>query len=428
MAENEVAALKARVATLEDQIRRMASDGHQGSLHRPKVTSMSGEVVDSNPYSRLMALKRMGVVPNYEDIRTLSVLVVGLGGIGSVAAEMLTRCGIGKLILYDYDHVELANMNRLFFRPHQAGMTKTVAATQTLMDINPDVSFEEFTKDITTPTNYEHLLDQIQHGGVVRNTPVDLVLSCVDNFAARMSINQACNELGQPWMESGVSEDAVSGHIQTLLPGRTACFECLPPLIVATGISESTLKREGVCAASLPTTMGVVAGLLVQNALKYLLQFGQVSYYLGYSAMTDFFPRDLMRPNPECGSRYCRRQQTQHLNWSPTAWNRDEEEVTHEDNDWGIQVCTQQGNDVTAGLKNEATPDHIGNILGICTTYVLIWLGYGGLECKKVGGDVPVVGVTFAYDQSVPSEERDLVHVPIDLSLEDLMGQLQALH
>jgi ubiquitin-like modifier-activating enzyme 5 len=77
-------------------------------------------------------------------------------------------------------------------------------------------------------------------------------------------------------MESGVSEDAVSGHIQTLEPGRTACFECLPPLIVASGIDESTLRREGVCAASLPTTMGIVAGLLVQNVLKYLLRFGQV--------------------------------------------------------------------------------------------------------------------------------------------------------
>ena len=38
---------------------------------------------------------------------------------GSVAAEMLTRCGIGRLLLYDYDKVELANMNRLFFRPEQ---------------------------------------------------------------------------------------------------------------------------------------------------------------------------------------------------------------------------------------------------------------------------------------------------------------------
>ena len=37
----------------------------------------------------------------------------------SVAAEMLARCGVGKLLLFDYDKVELANMNRLFFRPDQ---------------------------------------------------------------------------------------------------------------------------------------------------------------------------------------------------------------------------------------------------------------------------------------------------------------------
>jgi ubiquitin-like modifier-activating enzyme 5 len=66
---------------------------------------MSSEVVDSNPYSRLMALKRMGIVSNYEKIRDCSVAVVGVGGVGSVAAEMLTRCGIGKLILFDYDKV-----------------------------------------------------------------------------------------------------------------------------------------------------------------------------------------------------------------------------------------------------------------------------------------------------------------------------------
>lgn len=77
-------------------------------------------------------------------------------------------------------------------------------------------------------------------------------------------------------MESGVSEDAVSGHIQVVIPGETACFACVPPLVVASGIDERTLKREGVCAASLPTTMGIIAGLLVQNTLKHLLNFGQV--------------------------------------------------------------------------------------------------------------------------------------------------------
>lgn len=39
-----------------------------------------------------------------------------------------------------------------------------------------------------------------------------------------MAINQACNEQGQVWMESGVSENAVSGHIQLIKPGQTACF------------------------------------------------------------------------------------------------------------------------------------------------------------------------------------------------------------
>jgi len=39
-----------------------------------------------------------------------------------------------------------------------------------------------------------------------------------------MAINAACNELGQPWFESGVSENAVSGHIQLIIPGESACF------------------------------------------------------------------------------------------------------------------------------------------------------------------------------------------------------------
>ena len=88
------------------------------------------------------------------------MIIVGLGGIGSVAAEMLTRCGVGKLLLFDYDTVELANMNRLFFRPDQAGMTKTAASKQTLEDINPDVSFEEFTYDITKSSNFTHFMDR----------------------------------------------------------------------------------------------------------------------------------------------------------------------------------------------------------------------------------------------------------------------------
>ena len=133
-----------------------------------------------------------------------------------------------------------------------------------------------------------------------------MVLGCVDNFGARLAINSACCELDLPWFESGVSEDAMGGHVQLIIPGITACFECVPPLIVASGVPESTLKREGVCAASLPTTMGIVSALLVQNTLKYLLRFGKVSFFVGYSAIADYFPAYAIGPNVECGNSHCK--------------------------------------------------------------------------------------------------------------------------
>ena len=83
----------------------------------PKYQNITSEVKDDNPYSRLMALKKMGIVHNYENIKKYTISIVGVGGVGAVVAEMLTRCGIGKLILYDYDTVEIANMNRLFYTP-----------------------------------------------------------------------------------------------------------------------------------------------------------------------------------------------------------------------------------------------------------------------------------------------------------------------
>uniref|UniRef100_A0A8C7H4G1 Ubiquitin-like modifier-activating enzyme 5 n=1 Tax=Oncorhynchus kisutch TaxID=8019 RepID=A0A8C7H4G1_ONCKI len=282
-----------------------------------------------------------------QKIRTFTVAVVGVGGVGSVTAEMLTRCGIGKLILFDYDKVELANMNRLFFQPHQAGLSKVEAAEHTLRNINPDVQFETHNYNITTMEHFAHFMDRISYGALQEGKAVDLILSCVDNFEARMAINAACNELGQIWMESGVSENAVSGHIQLIIPGETACFACAPPLVVAANIDEKTLKREGVCAASLPTTMGVVAGILVQNVLKYLLKFGTVSHYLGYNAMQDFFPTMAMKANPTCDDRYCRKQQDDYKKKEAERPKKVveevvEEEVVHEENDWGIELVSEQ--------------------------------------------------------------------------------------
>jgi ubiquitin-like modifier-activating enzyme 5 len=78
---DEVAALKAEVARLRRDL-ELATARIPRKRERERIEEMSSEVVDSNPYSRLMALKRMGIVANYEKIRDFSVIIVGLGGIG----------------------------------------------------------------------------------------------------------------------------------------------------------------------------------------------------------------------------------------------------------------------------------------------------------------------------------------------------------
>eukprot|EP00079_Xenopus_tropicalis_P036328 XP_017950099.1 PREDICTED: ubiquitin-like modifier-activating enzyme 5 isoform X1 [Xenopus tropicalis] len=369
--EKLIEELRSRVSELEEELHRVRNGEQVHEGHRAKINTMSAEVVDSNPYSRLMALKRMGIVEDYEKIRTFTVAVVGVGGVGSVTAEMLTRCGIGKLLLFDYDKVEMANMNRLFFQPHQAGLSKVEAAEHTL-----------------------------RKGGLKEGTPVDLVLSCVDNFEARMAINTACNELVQIWMESGVSENAVSGHIQLIKPGETACFACAPPLVVAANIDEKTLKREGVCAASLPTTMGVVAGMLVQNVLKYLLNFGTVSFYLGYNAMQDFFPTMAMKPNPQCGDKYCRKQQEEFKLKEAARPKQEpivvkEEEIVHEDNDWGIELVSEVSEE----------------------------------ELKAASGPVPELpeGIKVAYTVPITEPTSGFIVEDSEQSLDELMAQMKNL-
>uniref|UniRef100_A0AAR2JR22 Ubiquitin-like modifier-activating enzyme 5 n=1 Tax=Pygocentrus nattereri TaxID=42514 RepID=A0AAR2JR22_PYGNA len=387
--------LKRRVRELENElIKCKQRRSSEEQVHaRAKIEKMSAEVVDSNPYSRLMALKRMGIVDNYEKIRSFAVAVVGVGGVGSVTAEMLTRCGIGKLLLFDYDKVELANMNRLFFQPHQAGLSKVEAAENTLRLIL-------VTTDLFLSSLCSHLpfICDFSNGGLEEGKPVDLVLSCVDNFEARMAINTACNELGQVWMESGVSENAVSGHIQLIIPGETACFACAPPLVVAASIDEKTLKKDGVCAASLPTTMGVVAGILVQNVLKYLLGFGSVSYYLGYNAMQDFFPTMAMKANPQCDDQHCRRQQEEYkskVTEHPKQEAVEEEVVVvvHEENEWGIEVVSEV---TEAELQAASGPEP----------------------------DLPE-GITVAYTIPEKEETSGQTVEETDQSLEDLMAQMR---
>ena len=189
-----------------------------------------------------------------------------------------------------------------------------------------------------------------------------------------------------------------------------ACFECAPPLIVASGVDEKTLKREGVCAASLPTTMGITAGFLVQNALKLMLGFGEVATYLGYIALKEHFPKMALKPNPECTSYWCRKQQErarlraaeEAKKPKPAPEPEPEPERAPIPNEWGIELCDSDEDDGSSGAAASSS-------------------GPAGAQLAE--------GVMFAHVSSAQEKpavkSEDTVGGDGGVDLSDLMAQLK---
>lgn len=86
---------------------------------------------------------------NQKRFQNATVAICGLGGLGSNIAVSLARAGIGKLILIDFDQVELTNLHRQQYRVSQIGMYKTEALANNLRQINPYVELETHTVKIT---------------------------------------------------------------------------------------------------------------------------------------------------------------------------------------------------------------------------------------------------------------------------------------
>ena len=77
-----------------------------------------------------------------EKLASATVGIAGLGGLGSTVAAALTRAGIGRLIIADFDKVEKSNLNRQHYFLHQLGQNKVDATTDNLCKINPDVKIQ----------------------------------------------------------------------------------------------------------------------------------------------------------------------------------------------------------------------------------------------------------------------------------------------
>lgn len=84
-----------------------------------------------------------------EKLKSSKVAVAGLGGLGSNIAVMLARSGVGKLLLIDFDKVDISNLNRQAYSIPHLGMRKTDALTEIIKDINPSVELETICTKVT---------------------------------------------------------------------------------------------------------------------------------------------------------------------------------------------------------------------------------------------------------------------------------------
>ncbi|WP_448784239.1 sulfur carrier protein ThiS adenylyltransferase ThiF [Blautia sp.] len=92
-------------------------------------------------------------------LRNAKVAVAGLGGLGSNIAVMLARSGIGKLLLVDFDLVDVTNLNRQMYFIPQLGKPKAEALPELLYQINPYVAYESICVKVT-PENVKELFSE----------------------------------------------------------------------------------------------------------------------------------------------------------------------------------------------------------------------------------------------------------------------------
>ena len=112
------------------------------------------------------------------------ILVIGLGGVGSYAAEALTRAGVGEMTIIDGDHVVQSNINRQLQALHSTiNQSKSYLMAQRLMDINPELILHEINQFLK-PDDIESILDH----------PYSFVLDCIDSVTPKLMIIKRCKQ------------------------------------------------------------------------------------------------------------------------------------------------------------------------------------------------------------------------------------------
>ncbi len=228
-------------------------------------------------YQRQMGLPGWGRDAQ-ERLRHSSVLVAGLGGLGSAVATNLVLAGVGRLRICDADTVDVTNLNRQFLHKEGSiGSRKASSAMDTLASLNSGVEIEPVSSCIDAGNVAEIA------GGM------SIIVDCLDNFEGRYVLNRWAVEAGIPLVHGAVW--GLEGRVTFMAPPRTPCLACIFPNAPPAG--SVPVLGAASCA---------IGSLQAMEAVKYIVGQGRLleGRMLIFDGATMRFCELELRRNSQC--------------------------------------------------------------------------------------------------------------------------------
>lgn len=235
-------------------------------------------------YSRQLLLPDIDIAGQLA-LKASKVMIVGAGGLGTIAAMLLAGCGVGQLTLVDMDRIELSNLSRqIAYTPADVGRYKVTALSTALEARNPNMKIHRLRCAFSEGALDADLLQQ------------HLVLDCTDNFRTRYEINQACLQARVPLVVGAAIGLKGQLAVFDFLHMTSPCYHCLFP-----GLEHEIdqCSESGV----LPSVPNVIGALQATEAVKLLLPERDkcLPYLLSWEAKQMNFRTALIQSDPECG-------------------------------------------------------------------------------------------------------------------------------
>jgi adenylyltransferase/sulfurtransferase len=224
-----------------------------------------------------------------ERLASARVVIVGAGGLGCPVALYLAAAGVGEVRLVDGDVVDRTNLNRQV--PHgdrDIGRAKVDSAAAKPRAQNPD---------ITVVATYA-AVDDGNAAALVGGA--DLIVDATDNYRVRYTLNRVALDARVPLIHGAVR--GFDGQATTIIPGRTACLECIIPIAP---------PEEGATPV-VGTTPGIIGLVQANEAIKYITGTGdlltnRLFVWDGRAATMTTLPVDRQEDCNACGIDRCSR-------------------------------------------------------------------------------------------------------------------------